>query len=119
MKILRKVKFSQKRLGEAITIVSGMLIIPVGIFKVNSRTKSLCEVYSKVNNTEIRTTSVTLLLVSLLLIMNKFTPSFSVFIVNVEQVNACSDDNDNNNDGSSHDEDVNRTDITMNLISFL
>ena len=40
----------------------------------------------------------------------------SGFIVNFELVDACWDDNDNNNDDNSHDEDVGRNDLTMNLI---
>ena len=35
----------------------------------------------------------------------------------IEQLNACGDDNDQNNDDNSHDEDVYRTGFTMNLIS--
>ena len=61
----------------------------------------------------------TLFLASLLLTLSKFTTSFSVFTVNVKQVNACWDDNYNNNNGNSHGEDVNKTDVTMNLILFL
>ena len=57
-------------------------------------------------------------LVCLLLTFNRFTPSFRGFFVKIEQVTACWDDNDNNNDGSSHNKDVDRTDFAMNLILF-
>ena len=40
------------------------------------------------------------------------------FFVEIEQVNPCWDDNDNNNDESSDNEDINGTDFTMNLILF-
>ena len=53
-------------------------------------------------------------LVSLLLTLNRFTTSSSVFsTVNSEQLNACWDDNNEDNHGSRHYEDV---DFTMNLI---
>lgn len=42
-------------------------------------------------------------LVSLLLTLNRSTSSFSIFIVNFEQINVCWDDNDNNNSDNSHD----------------
>ena len=54
-------------------------------------------------------------LVSLLLTLNKFTPS-SVFMLNFKQVNACWNNNDNNNDDNIHDEDVDRIDFTTDLI---
>ena len=41
-------------------------------------------------------------LVSLLLTLNRFTSSSSIFIVNFEQINICWDDNDNNNSDNSH-----------------
>lgn len=50
-----------------------------------------------------------------LLTLNRFTPSFSGFVVNIDQVNTCYDVNDNNDD-NSHDEDIDRTDFIMNLI---
>ena len=42
-------------------------------------------------------------LVSLLLTLNRFTSSSSIFIVNFEQINICWDDKDNNNSDNSHD----------------
>ena len=45
---------------------------------------------------------------SLSLNLNSLTSSSSVFIVNFEQLSACQDDNDNNNDG--HNEDINIAD---------
>ena len=59
-----------------------------------------------------------IVLVSLLLTLNRFTSSSSVFIVNFQQVNACWDDNDNNDD-NSNDKNVDRTDLTIDLILFL
>ena len=53
---------------------------------------------------------------SLLLTLNNSRPFFNVFIVNIEQFNACGDDN--NNDDNRHDEDVDRTAFTFNLILF-
>lgn len=52
----------------------------------------------------------------LLLALNRLTPSVGVFIVEIEKVNPCWDDNDNNNDDSSDNEDIDGTDFTMNLI---
>ena len=55
------------------------------------------------------------LVVPLLLILNRFTPSSSVFINNFEQVtfivdfDDCLNDNDNNDNDNSHDEDVDRS----------
>ena len=51
-----------------------------------------------------------------LLTVNRFTPSSNLF--NIEQLNACWDDNDHNNDDNSHDKDVYRTGFTMNLFFF-
>ena len=55
---------------------------------------------------------------SFLLTLKRFQPPPSVFIVNSEKVYACWDDNDDNNDNNSHDEDVKRTDFTINLFLF-
>ena len=62
---------------------------------------------------------------SLLLILNRFTPSSSVFIVKFEQVifivnfDACWNDDDDENDDNSHDEHVDSPDFIMNLTLFL
>ena len=55
---------------------------------------------------------------SLLSTLNRFTPSANVFIVKFEKLNARWDENDNNKDDNSHDQDVDRTDFTVNLIYF-
>ena len=47
-------------------------------------------------------------------ILNSLTSSFSVFIVNFEQLNACQDDKDDKNDG--HNADI---DITVSLTNLV
>lgn len=54
---------------------------------------------------------------------NIVTPSYSIFLflfflVNFEKVNACWNDNDNKDDDNSHNEVVDRSDFTINLIQF-
>ena len=45
----------------------------------------------------------------------RFTSSSSVFIVNFEELNPCWDDNDYKyNNDNSHEEDADRTDLTVN-----
>lgn len=54
----------------------------------------------------------------LILTLKRFRSSLSVFNVNIDQVNPCYDDKDNNNDNNddiSHDKDADRIDFTMKL----
>ena len=51
----------------------------------------------------------------LILTLKRFRSSLSVFNVNIDQVNPCYDDKDNNNDDISHDKDADRIDFTMKL----
>ena len=75
----------------------------------------------KVNNTDFLNDVNDVVLVPLLLNLNRFINSSGVFIANFEQVifianfDACWDDNDNNNDYKSHN-DVDRTDLMIDLI---
>ena len=56
---------------------------------------------------------------SLSLTLNRFTRSSNVFIVNIEQVNVCWHDNNNDdNDHNRHNENVDRAEFTINLILF-
>ena len=108
--------FSNKKLGETTIKVSGMTLIPVGIylFKVNSRnTRTRCKICSKLIR-QMPEQRQGVAPVSLLFTLNTFTLSFSVIIVNIKQVNAYWDDHGTNNDDNSHDEDVDRTDFIVN-----